>query len=412
MRSRVKIVGRSAEGRAGRKGGTWVRWLGAALLLGAFVRGSGQDVVPPEQSGHVTLLLHGAHRSNALHNGLAATFIRGGWVEDGEIQRALDRGRNRGRLGVEAGTELVWTASGNGPRWCGRAGFKNIADARWSPDALELAFFGNQQGLGTYEVLNGTSLRVGQWVYAGVGRAEGWRGFQWEALVYQSAPMLAGRIDRGYLFVSEGADSLYAELEGSGFRTTAAGWGAGLGASWSWMRPDGSLYVWAQLSHLGAVRYQPGTVRTLAVDTLVETTGLALSGPGLTWEGVQSAEFREGWAQVDSLAGRWVPLPTSLEAGAFGNWGRSTRWRASAAVGDWMPWPLVTLSVLRQVGNRGGGVGAGVRAGGWGWVWPYAHATIVGKGPWFWAVSWEDPLAVGPGNGLGRGLTLVCSLRI
>lgn len=364
----------------------------------------------PLRNGSWSLMVHGAHRSNALHNGLAATFIRGGFVEDEAVQRVLDRGRNRGRLGVGAGVELQWIGAGTGPQWCGRVGVKSLADARWSPDALGLTFFGNAERLGTYQVLNGTQLRVGQWSYAGIGRVGRWRGLRWEALVYQAGPMTSGGIDRGYLFVSAESDSLYAELEGSGFRTLSSGVGAGIGASWAWSRADNTLNCWVEVAHVGAVRYRPGTVRSLSVDTLVETTGLPFSGPGLTWEGVQLPGFREGWADVDSTAGRWVLLPASLEVGLGGRWGQRTWWRASASVGDWMPWPLVTTSLVQRFGERTFG-GVGVRAGGWGWVWPYAHISFFTRGMWQWQAAWEDPLSVGAGRGLGRGVTLGCQFR-
>jgi hypothetical protein len=395
---------------------SWRAWGFAAYVFAAWCWGAGltpamaQQDQPPG-NGSWSFRVHGAHRSNSLHNGLASTLIRGGYVEDEEIQRALDRGRNRGRLGVGAGTELQWIAAGKGRyQWCGRVGVKSLADARWSPDALGLTFFGNADRLGTYQVLNGTQLRVGQWAYAGLGRVGRMRGLRWEALVYQAGPMTSGGIDRGYLFVSEGSDSLFAELEGAGFQTLGSGVGAGLGASWSWSRADLSLHCWVEVAHLGAVRYRPGQVRALAVDTLVETTGLAISGPGLTWEGVQLPGFRDGWAEVDSTEGRWVMLPASLEVGLGGRWGQQTWWRASAMVGDWMPWPLVTASVLSQIGKQNF-AGLGVRAGGWGWVWPYAHWTFASRNLWQWQVSWEDPLSVGAGRGLGRGVTLGCQYR-
>jgi hypothetical protein len=240
--------------RENRKRTAWgfVAWFFAAWGL---VTGFAPALAQEDQSlgnGSWSLWLHGAHRSNSLHNGLASTFIRGGYVEDEEVQRALDRGRNRGRLGVGAGAELQWIGAGPQPtQWCGRVGVKSLADARWSPDALGLTFFGNAERLGTYQVLNGTQLRVGQWAYAGLGRVGRVRGLKWEALVYQAGPMISGGIDRGYLFVSEQSDSLFAELEGEGFRTLGSGIGAGLGASWSWSRPDFSLHCWAEVAIWG-----------------------------------------------------------------------------------------------------------------------------------------------------------------
>ena len=120
-----------------------------------------------------------------------------------------------------------------------------------------------------------------------------------------------GLIETGYFQVNEAIDDFYASMRGKARMSRKAGWGMALNAEWHFLREEAPFAFHVQLRNIGAV-LAPNPLR-FAVDTVLETSGLPLSGACWSIASLQEEGFADGLYTADSSGVDVQLLPGRLD---------------------------------------------------------------------------------------------------
>ena len=349
----------------------------------------------------------GQHRSNALSNELAALLIRGGQIDRTLVESAqADQASEMGAFGYTSGVAVTWRSlrpwKETESRLCGSIQFKTLGDIRWTPELFDLVFTGNAGHLGRWDVLDGSRFRAGTWIQAAIGLEGANRNRIELGLVYRLRSTDA-RIRNGHLYVSEGLDYLSGYVRGHMGWAEGGSWGLAINAEWHFLREEAPFAFHLRVQNLGFTVAPKWT--ELQVDTLVETTGLTFSGPGLS---VESLTESEGASEVITTLNepyRFGLMPFRIDASFEYPLGPRSGWDVQAQIGDWMPVPRAVTGYRRAIGKRWQ-AGVQLVAGGWGRLRPAAWARWRNPGEHAWMLFIEDPFGWGSNAAYGRGITL------
>jgi hypothetical protein len=350
----------------------------------------------------------GQHRSNTLDHKLVNIIFRGGLIERDLIESALANHKDEmGVFGFSAGSIFKWSSNrfwkDTDIRFCGSIQGRSLVDAQWTPELFELAFMGNQGHLGRWDVLDGSQLRTTLWGTATFG-LEGRNDNRIElGLAYRKNQMEA-QIHTGYFRVNAGVDSLYVALRAETSIDTRAGWGLALNGEWHFTREEAPFALHVHIQNWGWV-VVPGGGARYAVDTLLETTGLALDGPGWSLESLQSAGFTEDYLDIDTAGVTLQRLPGRCDVAFEYPLGPRSGWDVTLQMGEWMPLPRVMMGYRRAFGKQWQAGIQGV-VGGWGRLRPAAWVRWRVPNERALTLFVEDPWGWGSSSAFGRGLTL------
>jgi hypothetical protein len=349
----------------------------------------------------------GQHRSNALSHELGRLLVRGGHIDRSLVEAARTaQGGEMGAFGYTSGLALNWRSlrfwKDTETRLCGSFQFKTLGDVRWTPELFDLAFTGNAGHLGRWDVLDGSRVRTATWLQAAVG-LEGANQNRVEiGLVYRMQSTDA-RIRNGHFYVSEGLDYMTGYVRGHVGWAESGSWGLAANAEWHFLREEAPFAFHLRLQNLGFLVAPEWT--ELQVDTLVETTGLTLTGPGLS---VESLAESAGASEVITTLNqryRFDLMPLRIDASFEYPLGPRSGWDVQAQVGDWMPVPRAVTGYRRAIGKQWQ-AGVQLVAGGWGRLRPAAWARWRKPGEYAWMLFIEDPFGWGSNAAYGRGITL------
>ena len=349
----------------------------------------------------------GQHRSNALSNELVGLLIRGGHIDRTLVESAqADQAGEMGAFGYTSGVAVTWRSlrpwKETESRLCGSIQFKTLGDIRWTPELFDLVFTGNAGHLGRWDVLDGSRFRAGTWIQAAIGLEGANRNRIELGLVYRLRSTDA-RIRNGHLYVSEGLDYLSGYVRGYMGWAEGGSWGLATNAEWHFLREEAPFAFHLRVQNLGFTVAPKWT--ELQVDTLVETTGLTFSGPGLSLESLtESAGASEVITTLNERY-RFGLMPFRIDASFEYPLGPRSGWDVQAQMGDWMPVPRAVTGYRRAIGKRWQ-AGVQLVAGGWGRLRPAAWARCRKPGEYAWMLFVEDPFGWGSNAAHGRGITL------
>ena len=309
----------------------------------------------------------GQHRSNALSNELVGLLIRGGHIDRTLVESAqAAQAGEMGAFGFTSGVAVTWRSlrpwKETESRLCGSIQFKTLSDIRWTPELFDLVFTGNAGHLGRWDVLDGSRFRAGTWIQAAIGLEGANRNRIELGLVYRLRSTDA-RIRNGHLYVSEGLDYLSGYVRGHMGWAEGGSWGLATNVEWHFLREEAPFAFHLRVQNLGFTVAPKWT--ELQVDTLVETTGLTFSGPGLS---VESLTESAGASEVITTLNepyRFGLMPFRIDASLEYPLGPRSGWDVQAQVGDWMPVPRAITGYRRAIGKRWQ-AGVQLVAGGWG----------------------------------------------
>lgn len=349
----------------------------------------------------------GQHRSNALSNELVGLLIRGGHIDRTLVESAqAAQAGEMGAFGYTSGVAVTWRSlrpwKETESRLCGSIQFKTLGDIRWTPELFDLVFTGNAGHLGRWDVLDGSRFRAGTWIQAAIGLEGANRNRIELGLVYRLRSTYA-RIRNGHLYVSEGLDYLSGYVRGHMGWAEGGSWGLATNAEWHFLREEAPFAFHLRVQNLGFTVAPKWT--ELQVDTLVETTGLTFSGPGLS---VESLTESAGASEVITTLNeryRFGLMPFRIDASFEYPLGPRSGWDVQAQIGDWMPVPRAVTGYRRAIGKRWQ-AGVQLVAGGWGRLRPAAWASWRKPGEYAWMLFVEDPFGWGSNAAYGRGITL------
>ena len=349
----------------------------------------------------------GQHRSNTLSNELVGLLIHGGHIDRTLVESAqAAQAGEMGAFGYASGVAVTWRSlrpwKETESRLCGSIQFKALGDIRWTPELFDLVFTGNAGHLGRWDVLDGSRFRAGTWIQAAIGLEGANRNRIELGLVYRLRSTDA-RIRNGHLYVSEGLDYLSGYVRGHMGWAEGGSWGLATNAEWHFLREEAPFAFHLRVQNLGFTVAPKWT--ELQVDTLVETTGLTFSGPGLS---VESLTESEGASEVITTLNepyRFGLMPFRIDASFEYPLGPRSGWDVQAQMGDWMPVPRAVTGYRRAIGKRWQ-AGVQLVAGGWGRLRPAAWARWRKPGEYAWMLFVEDPFGWGSNAAYGRGITL------
>lgn len=349
----------------------------------------------------------GQHRSNALDHELGRLLVRGGSIDRSLIEAARSaQGNEMGAFGFASGFAVNWNSV---QKWretdahlCGSFGLKTLGDVRWTPELFDLVFTGNAGHLGRWDVLDGSRVRTSTWAHAAVG----WVGANQSRIelgLVHRLNAIDARIQNGHFYVNETVDSLAGFVRGYVGWAERSEWGMLVNAEWHFLREDAPFAFHLRVQNVGFVLGPEWT--ELSVDTLIETTGLALTGPGLSVEALSESTGAEEILTVTSEAYRVRWMPARIDASFEYPLGPRSGWDLQAQVGDWMPVPRAMTGYRRAIGKQWQ-AGVQLVAGGWGRLRPAAWARWRKPGEHALMVYIEDPFGWGSKSAYGRGITL------
>ena len=358
--------------------------------------------------GPYSITAWGQHRSNTLDHTLGNLLLRGGFIDRELVDAArLSQGSDMGTFGASAGAIWKWRSNrkwkDTEARICGSFQARALVDARWTPELFELVFKGNAGHLGRFDVLDGSRLRATAWATAAVG-LEGRNKNRLElGLVYRRA-QLQGQIHTGYFLVNAETDTLYASMRADARYDARGGVGLALNGEWHFIREEAPFAFHVQIQNWGWV-VVPGGGGRYALDTLIETTGLAWDGPGWSLETLQEPGFGDDFLSIDTAGVSVQRLPGRMDVAVEYPLSPRSGMDVALHVGEWMPLPRVMLGYRRAIGQQWQ-IGVQGIIGGWGrlrpagwvrWRVPEKHAFML---------FLEDPWGWGSSSAFGRGLTL------
>jgi hypothetical protein len=217
------------------------------IVFGALfhlVQLSAQNVLPVQMD--TTLLKNefifsgqGEYSSNALQRQLTQQLLFGGYIDQNMKDLSFAKHRSANRVGGELGGELEYrnyTDTLFRPRfgWVMKAGYANYASAVYSKDLFGLAFYGNEQYLGTSAEFSGVKFNYCGWLKLGFGLIDKKSKSSVSLNVYGITNYAQGDIQTGSLYQTESGDSLHVDLQGTvdytSSNTFLKGYGIGLDA--------------------------------------------------------------------------------------------------------------------------------------------------------------------------------------
>ena len=350
----------------------------------------------------------GQRRSNTLDQELAGLLMGGGRIERDLIESALAaQSGDMGGFGFSAGGLVKWSSTrlwkDTEARICGSIQGRSLIDARWTPEMLELVFMGNQGHLGRWDVLDGSQLRTTVWGAVAVG-LEGRNNNRIELGLAYRHLQLKGQVHTGYFRVNEQADSLFASMRADASVDLRPGWGLAMNGEWHFIREEAPFAFHVQIQNWGWVVVPAGGVH-YAVDTLLETTGLALDGPGWSLETLQFPDFEKDYLDVDTAGVTLQRLPGRCDVAFEYPLGPRSGWDVTLQMGEWMPQPRVMMGYRRAFGKQWQ-VGIQGVVGGWGRLRPAVWVRWRVPNERALTLYVEDPWGWGSSSAFGRGLTL------
>lgn len=349
----------------------------------------------------------GQHRSNALDHELGRLLVRGGAIDRSLIDAARSaQGNEMGAFGFSSGAVVNWQSLGTWKETeahlCGSFGLRSLGDVRWTPELFDLFFTGNAGHLGRWDVLDGSRFRTSTWAHAAIGLV-GKNQSRLELGLVHRLNSIDARIQNGHFFVNEGVDSLAGFLRGYAGWAERGEWGMLVNAEWHFLREEAPFAFHLRVQNLGFVIGPEWT--QLSVDTLIETTGLTLAGPGWSVEAISESDGVEDLLTLVSQPYRVRWMPARLDASFEYPLGPRSGWDIQAQVGDWMPVPRAMTGYRRAIGKQWQ-AGVQLVAGGWGRLRPAAWARWRKPGEHAWMLYIEDPFGWGSKAAYGRGITL------
>lgn len=383
-----------------------LRWMVAVACALPFVAHAQLDSIP------WTVTLWGQHRSNTLDHEMGRKLVRGGFIDRTMAEAAGDvQGGEMGTFGYATGGDLRWTSNRRifsepegrpGARLCGSLQVKSVGDIRWTPEMYDLVFLGNAGHVGRWDVLDGSQFRTSTWVHAAVGLEGEYQNRAEVGLVFQPS-LLEARIRNGYFYVNEAIDSLVGYVRAEGHVSERAGWGIAANAEWHFLREEAPFAFHVRVQNIGFTLV-PKEVQ-YAVDTLIETSGLSLTGDTWSLESLESGTLGSSLYTRDTA--RFVPrlLPLRLDASFEYPLGPRSGWDVQVQVGEWMPLPRAMTGYRRAIGQHWQ-AGVQLIAGGWGRLRPAAWARWRMPGERAILLYIEDPFGWGSNAAYGRGITL------
>lgn len=350
----------------------------------------------------------GQYRSNAVDHEFGNTLLRGGSINRDLIESALvQQNGDMGSFGFSSGGIFSWSSKrlwrDTKARVCGSIQARALIDARWTPEMFELFFLGNQGHLGRWDYLSGSQFRSTAWGTAMIG-LEGRNNNRIELGLAFRKNQTVGRIHSGFLKVSESADSLYVLMRANASVDSRPSLGLALNGEWHFMREDAPFAFHVKVQNLGWVVVPKGGKR-YRVDTLLETTGLAIEGPGWSIESWQSDGLGAELLRVDTAGVTLQRLPARCDVAMEYPLGPRSGWDIALQIGEWMPAPRVIMGYRRAFGKQWQ-VGIQGIVGGWGRLRPAVWARNRLTNDRVLTFFVEDPWGWGSSSGFGRGLTL------
>ena len=349
----------------------------------------------------------GQHRSNALSGELGGLLIRGGQIDRTLVESAqAAQAGEVGTFGYTSGVAVNWRSlrpwKETEARLCGSFQFKTLGDIRWTPEVFDLVFTGNAGHLGRWDVLDGSRFRTGTWIQAAIG-LEGANRNRMELWLVYCTQSMDGQIRNGHFYVSEGLDYLTGYVRGHMGWAEGGSWGLATNAEWHFLREEAPFAFHLRVQNLGFTVAPKWT--ELQVDTLVETTGLTFTGPGLSVESLMESAGASEIITTLNERYRFGLIPFRMDASFEYPLGPRSGWDVQAQIGDWMPVPRAVTGYRRAIGKRWQ-AGVQLVAGGWGRFRPAAWARWRKPGEHAWMLFIEDPFGWGSNAAYGRGITL------
>ncbi|MAI22469.1 MAG: hypothetical protein CL828_00270 [Crocinitomicaceae bacterium] len=349
----------------------------------------------------------GQYRSNALSHELGRLLFRGGHIDRSLVDSAQEaQGGEMGAFGYTSGLAINWSSlrpwRDKEARLCGSLQLKTLGDFRWTPELFDLVLSGNSGHLGRWDVLDGSRMRMSTWIQVAVG-LEGANQNRIELGLVHRTQSMEALIRNGYFYVSEGLDYMTGYLRGHIGSSEVGSWGLVTNAEWHFLREEAPFAFHLRLNNFGFVVAPDWT--ELHVDTLVETTGLTWTGPGLS---VESLMQSEGVSEVISESNqrfRLDMMPFRIDASFEYPLGPRSGWDVQVQVGDWMPTPRAIAGYRRAIGKQWQ-AGIQIVVGGWGRPRPAAWARWKKPGEHALMLFLEDPFGWGSKAAYGRGITL------
>ncbi len=349
----------------------------------------------------------GQYRSNALSHELGRLLFRGGHIDRSPVDSAqAAQGGEMGAFGYTAGLAINWSSlrpwRDKEARLCGSVQFKTLGDFRWTPELFDLVLSGNSGHLGRWDVLDGSRMRMSTWIQVAVG-LEGANQNRIELGLVHRTQSTEALIRNGYFYVSEGLDYMTGYLRGHIGSSDVGSWGLVTNAEWHFLSEEAPFAFHLRLNNFGFVIAPDWT--ELHVDTLVETTGLTWTGPGLS---VESLTQPEGVSEVISESNqrfRLDMMPFRIDASLEYPLGPRSGWDVQVQAGDWMPTPRAITGYRRAIGKQWQ-AGIQIVVGGWGRPRPAAWARWKKPGEHALMLFLEDPFGWGSKAAYGRGITL------
>ena len=349
----------------------------------------------------------GQYRSNVLSQELGRLLQRGGYIERPLIEAAqAAQGINMGAFGYTSGVALDWCSlrplRNTELHLCGSFQFKSLGDFRWTPEFFDLVFTGNAGHLGRWDVLDGTRMRTASWVELAVG-VEGSNQNRIElGLVYRMQSYDA-LIQNGYFLVNEGLDYMTGSLRGYLGWAEGPSWGLVTNAEWHFLREEAPFAFHLRLQNFGFVAAPRWT--ELKIDTLIETSGLTLTGPGLSVESIAQLTGISDLTSISTDRYRFDLMPFRISTAFEYPIGPRSGLDLQAQAGDWMPTPRASAGYRRAVSKQYQ-MGIQLVTGGWGRLRPAAWVRWRKPGQCAFMLFLEDPLGWGSSTAYGRGITL------
>ena len=143
------------------------------------------------------------------------------------------------------------------------------------------------------------------------------------------------------------------------------------------------------------------------MDTLVETTGLTWTGPGLSVESLTQLEGTSEAISESNERFRLDMMPFRIDASLEYPLGPRSGWDVQVHAGDWMPAPRAITGYRRAIGKQWQ-AGIQMVVGGWGRARPAVWARWKKPGEHALMLFLEDPFGWGSKAAYGRGITLRC----
>lgn len=181
----------------------------------------------------------GEYSASAIQRQFASTLLFGGNISTEMKDKSFDRHKSINRIGGELVGELEYRNYKDSvfrPNlgWLIKVGSANYASAAYSTDLFGLAFYGNQNYLGTSVEFSGSKFQLVGMMKAGVGLVDKKTKSSVSLNAYGITNYAQAEFATGSIYQSENGDSLHFDIDGSvkyaGSSNFIKGWGVGIDA--------------------------------------------------------------------------------------------------------------------------------------------------------------------------------------